>query len=66
MKQMLAAWRSVTEQKYPHYVHLIPHPDEIDLAKIENDGVMADTCNSAQKANRLISYSVNGIVHSMF
>ena len=27
---------------------------------------MTDTCNSAQKANRLIFASVNGVVHSMF
>ena len=63
---MLASWRSVTEQEYPQYVHQIPHPDEIYLANIENCGVITDTCNSAQKANRLISASVNGVVHSMF
>ena len=27
---------------------------------------MNDTCNSAQKVNRLIDASVNGVVHSMF
>ena len=66
IKQMLASWRSVNEQEYTQYVHLIPHPDCIDLAKIDNGGVMTDTCNSAQKANRLIAASINGVVHSMF
>ena len=63
---MLELWRSVTEQEYPQYVHLIPQPDEIDLPNIDNGGVMTDTCNSAQKANRLIADSVNGVVYSMF
>ena len=36
MKHMLASWRSGTEQEYPAYVQLIPHPDEIDLSKIDN------------------------------
>ena len=27
---------------------------------------MTDTCNSAQKANRLIADYINGVVHSMF
>ena len=27
---------------------------------------MTDTCNSAQKANQLISDSVNGVIHYMF
>ena len=66
MKQMLASWRSVTEQEYPQYVHIIPHPDEIDLANIENGGVITDTCNSAQKENQLIAAYVNGVVHCMF
>ena len=51
MKHMLASCRSVTEQEHPQYVHLIPQPYEIDLAKIENGGVMIDTCNSEQKEN---------------
>ena len=63
---MLVSWRSVTEKEHPQYVHLIPHPDEIDLAKIESGGVMTDTCNSAQKANQPISAYVNGVVNSMF
>ena len=63
---MLVSWRIVTEKEYPQYVHLIPHPDEIDLSKIENSGVITDTCNSAQKANLLIDASVNGVVHSIF
>ena len=65
-KQMLAPWSSVTEQEYPQYVHLIPHPYEIELAKTENGGVMTDTCNSEQKENRLIAAYLNGVVHSMF
>ena len=63
---MLASWRSVTEQEYPQYFHLIPHPDEIYLSKIDNGGVMTDTCNSAQKANWLIASSVNGVIYSTF
>ena len=47
IKQMLASWRSVNEQEYTQYVHLIPHLDYIDLAKIDNGGVMTDTCKSA-------------------
>ena len=43
MKSMLAPLHSVTEQEYPHYVYLIPHPDDINLANIENGGVMTDT-----------------------
>ena len=66
MKQMLALCRSFTEKEYPQYVHLISRPDMIDLAKIENGGVITDTYNSAQKENRLISASINGVVHSMF
>ena len=65
-KQILASWCSVTEKEYPQDVHLIPHSYEIDLANIENVGAMTDTCNSAQKANRLIADSVNVFVHSMF
>ena len=38
----------------------------IDLANIESGGVMTDTCNSAQKENRLIAASINGVVHPMF
>ena len=66
MKHMLESWCSVTEKEYPQYVHLITHQDEIDLAKIENGGVMTDTCNSAQKANWLIAASINVVVRSMF
>ena len=66
MKHILASWRSVNEKEHPHYIHLIPQPDEIDLSKIDNGGVMTDTCNSARKANWLIYAFVNGVVHSMF
>ena len=66
MKQMLASWRSFNEQEYPQYVHLIPHPNDIDLSNIDNGGVMTDTWNSAQKANRLVSDSFNSVIHSMF
>ena len=66
IKHMLASWNSVTEQEHPQYVQLIPHLDDIDLAKVENGGVMTDTCNSSQKANLLIDYSVNGVIKSMF
>ena len=66
MFQQLASWHSVTEQKYPQYVHLISHPDDIDLSNIENGGVITDTCNLAQKANWLIADYFNGVVHSMF
>ena len=66
MKQLLTSWRSVTEQEYPQYVHIIPNPDYIELANIGNGDVMTDTWNSAQKANRLIDDSINGVVHSMF
>ena len=66
MKHMLVSWHSVTEQEYPQYIHRIPHPDDIYLAKIENGGGMNDTCNSEHKENLLISTSVNGVVHSMF
>ena len=66
MKQVLASWCSVTEQEYPHYVHLIPHPDGIDLAKIEIGGVITATCNSEQKVNLLIASFVNGVVNSIF
>ena len=66
MKQMLVSWRSVTEQEYPQYVHLIPHLDEIYLAKIENGGGMTDTYNSAHKSNLLIDDYFNGVFHSMF
>ena len=66
MKEMLTKWRAVTEREYPEFVDLIPHPDQIDLSKLENGGVMTDTCNSAQKANRLLAATIDGIVHSMF
>ena len=66
MKQILSSWCSVTEKEYPQYVHLILHPEDIGLSKIYNGGVMADTCNSAQKANRQIDGSVNGVIHSRF
>ena len=66
MKQMLVLWSSVTEKENSQYVHLIPRLFRIDLSKIENGGVITDTCNSAQKENRLIAASINGVVHSMF
>ena len=66
MKHMLDSWHSVTEQEYPHYVNIIPHPYEIYPAKIENCGVMTDTFKSAQNANQLTAASINGVIHSMF
>ena len=63
---MSASWRSATEQEYPQYVHLIPHPGDIELSNIDNGGVMTDICNSAHKGIRLIAASVIGFVHSMF
>ena len=66
MKHMLASWHSVTEKEYPQYVHLIPYPYDIELSKIDNGGVMTDTCNTEEKANLLIDDPVNGVFHSMF
>ena len=64
MKDLLREWRDVTKGEYPEFVHLIPDPDKLALSKLNEDGVMTDTCAMAQKENRILAQSVNG--HSVY
>jgi hypothetical protein len=41
--------------------------NDINLEKLgDNGSVMTDTCNGAQKTNRLIVQSIEGTAHSMY
>ena len=66
MKQILTQRQEVTEYKYPEFVHLISHPDQIDLDKLEDSGVMTETCNPVQKMNYLLAACGNGETHLIF
>ncbi len=37
----------------------------IDTNKLINDGLMADTCNLAQKTSALLGLEVNGVTHNL-
>ena len=52
--------------EFPELVDLIPSPMEINMDKLDGGSVMTDTCNSAQKCNRLLVSVVNGTVYSLF
>ncbi len=47
-------------------VDMIPHPDSIDINKLEGGSVVTDTCNGARKTNWLAGAEVDGVVYSMF
>jgi hypothetical protein len=45
----------------------IPQLNDINLDKLgDNGSVMTDTCNGAQKTNRLLVQSIKGTAHSMY
>ena len=52
--------------EFPELVDLIPSPMEINMDKLDGGSVMTDTCNSAQKCNRLLASVINGTVYSLF
>ena len=62
---MLRCWRAVTEREYPDFVHILLQPDDIDLNKLENGGIMTNTCHSAQKTNKELSKKVQGNTHNL-
>jgi hypothetical protein len=66
MKTFLKRWHDVTEREFPELVHLIPSPDEVDMNKLEGGSSMTDTCATAQKCNRLLCASVDGVVHELY
>ena len=66
MKLFLKRWREVTEREFPELVHLIPHPEEVDMNKLEGGSSMTDTCSTARKNNHLLCESVDGVVHELY
>ena len=47
----------------PQLYELIPSPDGIDIKKLGQNGlIMTDSCNTAQKARRLLQYKIGGMV----
>ena len=66
MKLFLERWRDVTKREFPELVELIPHPDKLDMNKLEGGLSMTDTCATARKNNRLLCNSVDGVVYELY
>ena len=62
---MLQCWQEVTEHEYPDFLHLLPHPNNIDFNKLVNGGIMTDTCHSARSTNKKLSMEVDGTTHNL-
>jgi hypothetical protein len=65
MKNMLRCWREVTEREYPDFLHLLPHPGDIDFNKLVHGSIMTDTCHSARSTNKKLSMEVDGVTHNL-
>ena len=62
---MLQFWRDVTNREYPDFLHMLPFPENIDINKLINGGIMTDTCSAAQKTNTLLSEEISGETHNL-
>ena len=62
LKNRLTCLREVMDELYPEDDNsdLVPSPDAIDIAKLEDGVITTDTCNSAQKFRRLIIEQIPG------
>ena len=58
----------MTAHDFPEMINsILPQLNNINLEKLgDNGSVMTDTCNGAQKTNRLIVQSIEGTAHSMY
>ena len=65
MQKVLQCWRDVTDREYPDFLHMLPLPEEIDIDKLINGGIMTDTCSAAQKTNTLLSEEISGEIHNL-
>jgi hypothetical protein len=55
LKVQLTRWREITARDFPEMLNSIPQVNDINLEKLgDNGSVMTDTCNGAQKTNRLL------------
>jgi hypothetical protein len=67
LKVQLTRWRGITARNFPEMLNSIPQVNYINLEKLgDNGSVMTDTCNGAQKTNRLLVQSIEGTAHSMY
>ena len=50
-------WREIVEREFPNrpdLLEFLPMPDDVDLAKIHNNGcITTDTCNGAKRLQRI-------------
>jgi len=65
MQNMLECWQEVTRREFTELLHLLPIKEDITLQKLENGGIITDTCNSAQLTNSLISEEVDGVTYNL-
>ena len=66
LKKRSTRLRYVVNREFPNYVHSLPTPDEIDIAKLGNGGaITTDTCNAALKTRRILANKIGGQVHEM-
>ena len=67
LKVQLTRWREITARDFPEMLNSIPQLNDINVEKLgDNGSVMTDTCNGAQKTNRLLVQSIKGTAHSMY
>ncbi len=67
LKVQQTRWRELTARDFPEMLNSIPQLNDINLEKLDDNGsVMTDTCNGAQKTNRLLVQSIEGTAHSMY
>ena len=66
LKDRITHLKNVVNREFPNYVHSLPTPDEIDIAKLGNGGaITTDTCNTALKTRRILANKIGGQVHEM-
>ena len=52
---LLSDWKAIPERMFPNRQHDIPAGSQLSIGKLSEYGlVTTDTCNSAQKLNRLL------------
>ena len=62
LKHRLERLSSMVEEKCPEKIGLVPSPDEINIDKLGDGGVvMTDTCNAAQKLRRILVSIADGV-----
>jgi len=66
LKKRLQKLHEIALTNYPELVDLIPSPDGIDITKLREHGmIMMDSCNTAQKARRLLQHQIGSDVFEM-